>query len=144
MKTATVEAKQVSKSPKKKALQRQLEDAKLIHLKAEQKTGKLRERLERAEARLAKAAEALVAVQALLEQAHAPAAADRGARAQAAVPKSRPAKAEKATQVATHSAKPAGTAKAHAPKKTGDPASNGKASETVAVEPAGTDPIYTG
>ena len=56
-KTMKAAAGQVGKELKKKALQRQLEAAKATHEKAENKTGKLRERLEKAEARLAKAAE---------------------------------------------------------------------------------------
>jgi hypothetical protein len=58
-----------AKQPKKKALVRKLEKARLAHEKAERKVAKLRVRLERAEARLAQVAQHLVAMQALLEQA---------------------------------------------------------------------------
>jgi hypothetical protein len=56
------------KKPKRKLLQRKLEKAQLSHHKAERNTGKLRVQLEHAEARLAKMAQHLVAVQSLMDQ----------------------------------------------------------------------------
>jgi hypothetical protein len=132
-KTAKAMAKQVVRSPKKKALQRQLEEAKAAHLRAEQKTGKLRERLERAEARLAKKAEQLVATQALLEQAHAPAKVAKDVPAEPATP------AEQAKHMASPGktaspAKSSHAARARTAKKAADPTLNGRGSEKVAAD----------
>jgi hypothetical protein len=146
-KTAKAMAKQAVKSFKKKALQRQLEVAKAAHLKAEQKTGKLRERLDRAEARLAKKAEQLVATQALLEQAHAPA---KAAKDVPAVPAEPAPPAERAKHVdssdkAASAAKASHAAKARTAKKAADPALNGKGTEKVAAQtgtPAGTISVH--
>jgi hypothetical protein len=56
-----------AKAPGKKTLRRKLEKTQAMHHKAELRATELRARLERAESRLAKAAESLVSVQALID-----------------------------------------------------------------------------
>jgi hypothetical protein len=60
--------KTVNKQGRKKAL-RDLEKAQLSHQKAERKTGELRARLEKAEAKLAQVAQNLITLQGLLDKA---------------------------------------------------------------------------
>ncbi len=147
-------ASQAVKAPKRKALKRRLDEAKLAQAKAQEKAGKLRGRLERAESRLAKTAEDLVALQSLLEQMHAPAEAARNAHAKHGSPAGEPAASKKPASPAgtSHSAKSAHAARGRTQKnavdaKAVDPKANGKPSEQDSVEagqPAGVEPTHAG
>jgi len=166
-------ASSAAKAPKKKALQRQLEAAKVAHGKAEQKTGKLRGRLERAEARLAKTAEDLVAAQSLLDQVRAPAPSKQevqgkvpakvsaaatspsastpvpaSSASEPAAPSAKPAAAKKpVAQASSRAGKPTQTAKARPTRKAADPSPNGMPSEQVVAEAkksAGADSVRPG